>query len=284
MFWDNIIKFVIIVLVVILFSAIFIPLYKNVEHFVDAQEPDLADQYSAALKPITNRLCPIIIGVQTVIAKNANTTSNTNPTMGEAKRAAQDAKKGDATPIGQPPPSPQEMERAFERMLLEAEHLLISCPLPTDLTMLPPTTAQDLGATLVYIYGKTASLNKQIQSSLNGDLATGSSSNNDDPLANMNNVQKQAARAAYSTNHAQYLINKEPRTVALTPTELTALLTQRLATLNELKAQVDEKGNNYVDAYITSIEREYAQLQKGQNGEFKPGPDIMSTPSISSLS
>jgi hypothetical protein len=100
----------------------------------------------------------------------------------------------------------------------------------------------------------------------------------------MNSLQRNAAQATYATNHAQYLTNKAPRTVALTPTELSSLLTQRLTTLNLLKAQVDEKGNNYVDAYMTSIEREYAQLQKGEAGEFKPGPDIMASPSISSLS
>ena len=278
MFWDNIIKFVIIVLVVILFSAIFIPLYKNVERFVDAQQPDLSAQYSTALKPITTKLCPIIIGVQTIIAKNANTTVNTNPTMGDAKRAAQDAKTGDSKPIGQPPPSPQDMEKAFQRMLLEAQHLLISCPIPNDLSMLPPTTAEDLGATLVYIYGKLISLNKQIQGSLNGNLETGSSSNNDDPLANMNDLQRQAATANYNRILTQYNTNNNPRTIALTPIEISDLFTQRLNTLNLLKKQVDEKGNNYVDAYLASIEREYTQLQKAQGGNLTPGPDIMKSP------
>jgi hypothetical protein len=288
MFWDNIIKFVVIVLVVILFSAIFIPLYKNIERFVDAQEtqdPDaLLTQYSAALKPITDRLCPLIIGIETVIVKNANTTANTNPTMGDAKRAAQDAKNGDAKPLPQPPPSAQDMEKAFQRMLLEAQHLLISCPIPTNLTILPPTTAEDLGATLVYIYGKTAALNKQIQSSLNGDLSTGSSSNNEDPLANMNLLQRETAITNYNSIVAQYNENNNPRTVALTPTELSALLEQRISTLNLLKAQVDPNGNNYVDAYLASIEREYAQLQKAEGGELKPGPDIMSSPSITATS
>lgn len=284
MFWDNIIKFVIIVLVVILFSAIFIPLYKNIERFADAQEPQkskaLLIEYNTALKPIIDRLCPLIIGIETVIAKNANTTVNTNPTMGEAKRAAQDAKNGNAKPLPQPPPSAQDMEKAFQRMLLEAQHLLISCPITTDLTMLPPTTAEDLGATLVYIYGKTAALNKQIQSSLNGDLSTGSSSNNDDPLANMDMIQRQVVMSNYNKILTQYNKNNNPRTVALTPTELSALLTQRISTLNELKARVDPNGNNYVDAYLASIEREYAQLQKAEGGELKPGPDIMSSPSI----
>jgi len=282
MFWDNIIKFIIIVLVIILFSAIFIPLYKNIERFVDTQQPQdsaaLLIQYSNNLTPITKRLCPVIIGIQTVIAKNANTRVNDNPTMGDAKRAAEDAKSGNATAVSQKAPSAQDIAKAFERMLLEAQHLLISCPITTDLTMLPPTTAQDLGATLVYIYNKLVSLNKQIQGSLNGNLETGSSSNNDDPLANMNSLERNAAIQNYNRIITQYNTNNTPRTVVLTPIEVNSLLTQRINTLKLLKEQVDERGNNYVEAYLVSIEREYTQLQKSQSGELKPGPDIMKMP------
>jgi hypothetical protein len=281
MFWDNIIKFVVIVLVVILFSAIFIPLYKNIERFAaetpppPPPEPDpypLMAQYDAELKPIINRLCPIVIGIKTVIAKNANTPANTNPSMSDAKKAAQDAKNGNIKPPPQPPPSAQDMERSFQRMLLEAQYLLISCPMPTDISMLPPTTADDLGNTLKYIYGKTSALNKQIQGSLNGNLETGSSSNDDDPLANMLPLQRQAAMSNYYKIDTQYNTNNIPRKVALTKRELFNLFIQRITTLSQLKARMD------INGYLTAIEKEYAELQKAESGELKPGPELMKSP------
>jgi flagellin-specific chaperone FliS len=274
MFWNNVIKIIIVGAVLALFCTIFFHLYRKVEGFVGTQQEqaDLFSRLETTIKPITDRLCPIFIGVQTTIAKNAMTTANTNPTEGEASRAAKDAAAGKATPMNSPQPSPEDMQKAFRRMLLEAQHLLISCPLPADVTTLPPTIATDLTNTLIYLNTKITNINTQLNSSLDGNLATTNPNDVDDLYSTMSLAQKQN----YTSILAQYSSNITPRTVQLTEVELDALLQQRISTLTTVKNQVDVSGNNYVQGYLASIERGYKDLQKTQSGNLKPGPNVMS--------
>lgn len=272
MFWDNITKILAVCSVLAIFCAIFFFLYRKIEGFVDAtaEPPTLYKQVEDTIKPITDRLCPIFIGLQTTIAKNAITTVNTNPTEGEAKRASEDAAAGKATPLNEPVPTAQDMQRALERMLLEAQTLLISCPTTNDMTRLPPTIATDIASTLIYLNKKITDMNTQLDSTLNGNLETTNENDADDLYGSMSPAQ----RANYASILAQYGSNIAPRTVALTSTEIDALLEQRLTTLAILKNQVDPSGNNYVDAYLASMKSGYEKLEKAKNGSVKPGPGM----------
>jgi hypothetical protein len=274
MFWDNVIKIIIVGAVLILFCTIFFHLYRKVEGFIDTtqQQSDLSSRLEATIKPITDQLCPIFIGVQTIIAKNAMTTANTNPTEGEAARVAKDAAAGKAKPMNQPTPSPRDMQDAYNRMLLEAQKLLISCPLTQDMTKLPPTIATDLTNTLTYLNTKITTMNTQLNDSLNGNLSTTNPNDVDDLYSTMSLAQKQN----YAAILQQYTTNQTPSQVELLPAERDALLQQRLTTLRTLADQVDVSGNNYVQAYLTSIQKGYSDLQKTESGNVKPGPNIMS--------
>jgi hypothetical protein len=273
MFWKNVLKIFVTGLVLALFCTIFFNLYRQVEGFVDTQqESELSAQVEGVIVPITDKLCPILIGVQTVIAKNASTTANTNPTQGEAERAAKDAASGKATPINTSKPSPEEMEKAYNRMLLEAQKLLISCPLSSDMTRLPPTIANDIGATLIYLNTKIINMNEQLKSRLDGNMTTTDPKDVDDLYSTMTRPQQQN----YTAILAQHRSNAAPSQVQLLPAERDALLQQRLTTLNTLANQVDVSGNNYVQGYLASIQTAYQQLQKAQSGEVIPGPNIMS--------
>ena len=274
MFWDNVIKIIIVGAVLALFCTFFFNLYRKVEGFIDTQQqqPDLASRVEATIKPITDKLCPILIGVQTTIAKNAMTITNTNPTQGDATRAAQDAAAGHATPMNQPTPSPQDMQTAYNRMLLESQKLLISCPVAQDMTKLPPTIATDLANTLIYLNTKITSMNTQLKSTLNGNLSTTNPNDVDDLYSTMSLAQQQN----YAAILQQYNTNLIPSQVELLPAERDALLQQRLTTLTTLANQVDVSGNNYVQGYLTSIQASYSDLQKAQSGNVKPGPNVMS--------
>ena len=273
MFWKNVLKIVVTFLILALFCTIFCNLYRQVEDFVDVQqESELSAQVEAVIIPITDKLCPILIGVQTVIAKNASTIANTNPTEGEAARAAQDAAAGKATPLNTSKPSPEEMEKAYNRMLLEAQKLLISCPLSSDMTRLPPTIADDIGATLIYLNTKITNINAQLNARLDGNMTTTDPKDVDDLYSTMSRPQQQN----YTAILAQHRSNNVPSQVQLLPAERDALLQQRLSTLNSLANQVDVSGNNYVQGYLASIQTAYQSLQKAQSGSIKPGPNIMS--------
>ena len=265
-------------LVLALFCTIFFILYRRVEGFVDAQEQlDSAAQVQAVIVPITDKLCPILIGVQTSIAKNAMVVANTNPTQGEATRAAQDAAAGKATPLNTGKPSQQQMQDAYNRLLLEAEHLLISCPLPSDMTALPPTIADDIGKTLVFLNTKITRMNTQLNSSLNGNLVTTDPKDVDDLYSSMTRTQQQN----YTSILAQHTSNQTPSQVELLPAERDALLQQRLSTLTALVNQVDASGNNYVNGYLASMQTGYQTLQNTQSGNIKPSPGVMSNAPIS---
>ena len=260
-------------LVLSFFCTIFFIFYRKVEGFVDAQQQsDYAEQVQAVITPITDKLCPILIGVQTSIAKNAMVVANTNPTQGEATRAAQDAAAGKATPINMSKPSPEEMQKAYNRLLLEAQHLLISCPLTSDMTTLPPTIADDLGNTLIFLNTKITRMNKQLDSSLNGNLVTTDKNDADDLYSSMTKTQQQN----YTSILAQHNSNQTPSQVQLLPAERDALLQQRLSTLTTLANQVDASGNNYVKAYLASMQTGYQTLQNTQSGNIVPGPGVMS--------
>jgi hypothetical protein len=274
MFWDNTLKIIVVGLVLAFFCTIFFHLYRKVEFFVGTQDQqaDLASRLEATIVPITGQLCPILIGVQTIIAKNAMTTANTNPTEGEAERAAKDAAAGKAKPVNQNKPSQKDMENAYNRMLLEAQTLLISCPLKQDMTTLPPTIATDLANTLVYLNTKIINMNTQLSSTLNGNLSTTNPNDVDDLYSTMSRSQQQK----YTTILQQHNTNQTPSQVELLPAERDALLQQRLSTLKSLVDQVDISGNNYVKGYLESIQKNYNDLQKTESGNVKPGPDIMS--------
>jgi hypothetical protein len=75
----------------------------------------------------------------------------------------------------------------------------------------------------------------------------------------------------------QHITNQTPSQVELLPAERDALLQQRLSSLTTLANQVDVSGNNYVNGYLSSIQKSYSDLQKAQSGNIKPGPNIMSS-------
>jgi hypothetical protein len=278
MFWKNVFKMFITGLIFAFFCTTFFILYRKVEGFVDIQEQsDSAAQVQAVIIPITDKLCPILIGIQTSIAKNAMVVANSNPTQGEATRAAQDAAAGKATPLNTAKPSQQQMQDAYNRLLLEAQHLLISCPLPSDMTTLPPTIAADLGATLVFLNTKITNMNKQLDSSLNGNLVTTDPKDVDDLYSSMTKTQQQN----YKSILAQHTSNQTPSQVQLLPAERDALLQQRLSTLTSLANQVDASGNNYVQGYLTSMQSGYQTLQNTQTGNILPGPGITSNVPLS---
>jgi hypothetical protein len=116
-------------------------------------------------------------------------------------------------------------------------------------------------------------MNTQLNSSLDGNLATNSPNDADDLYSTMSLAQQQN----YASILAQYSSNITPRTVQLTEVELDALLQQRLSTLTAVKNQVDISGNNYVQGYLASIQKGYSDLQKAQSGNVKPGPNVMSS-------
>jgi hypothetical protein len=274
MFWDNTLKIIVVGLVLAFFCTIFFHLYRKVEDFVGTQEEQssLTARLEASIIPITSKLCPIFIGVQTTIAKNAMVIANTNPTQGEAERAAKDAVAGKATPVNQAKPTQKDMENAYNRMLLEAQTLLISCPLTQDMSKLPPTIATDLANTLTYLNTKITNMNTQLKSTLDGNLSTTNPNDVDDLYSSMSISQQQN----YIAILQQHNTNQTPSQVELLPAERDALLQQRLTAITTLANQVDVSGNNYVQGYLASIQKAYQDLQKTESGNVKPGPNIMS--------
>ena len=263
MFSKNILKIFIVVLTLFLFCTIFFTFYRKVEAFLDIQQQTSnQDKVSQVLVPITNRLCPLLAAIQKTIAKNSKTASNVNstPTQADAKRAYEDTKVNTQTPV-QPVLNQQDLNSAFSRMLQESQHLLISCPPPTDMTMLPSTIADDIYASLVYATTKLAKINKQYTTANSGDLATGQSENEDDPYAGLSPANRIAAEQNYANIMATHTANQVPSVVRMSFDEMEALLSQRLSVLNSLVSRKNANGDNEIESLLSSGEKEVSNLK-----------------------
>lgn len=275
----NVFSIFIVVLTLTTFSWFFIHLYRKVEGFVGEQPTSEKEkELRTLLEPITKRLCELQQGLIETLAKNNKTPPiNENPTLAEGKRAAEDAKINESEKVSSNEPKLTQTDKnnAFNRLIAEAQHLLVKCPLPDDLTMLPASFADDLAATGVFLYNKFYYLNQRLQEAMQGGDTTGedNSDSSDDPFAGLDSITRQQRQTIYQQLLQQMAANEQLNTVNLTPTEKDALLTQRIADVKSLLEKKNANGELYVEAYLAGAESNYAQLKKAKNGqvEYKGG-------------
>jgi hypothetical protein len=263
MFSKNVLKIFIVIFTLFLFCTIFFTFYRKVEAFLDIQQQTSnQDKVSQVLVPITNRLCPLLAEIQKTIAKNLKVSSNVNstPTQADSKRAYEDTKINTMNPV-QPVLNQEDLNSAFSRMLKESQHLLISCPPPTDMTMLPSTIADDIYASLVYATNKLVKINKQYSAASSGELATGQSENEDDPYAGLSPANRIAAEQKYANIMTTYKANQVPSVVRMSLDEREALLNQRLSVLNSLVSRKNANGDNELESLLSSGEKEVSKLK-----------------------
>jgi hypothetical protein len=263
MFSKNVLKIFIVIFTLFLFCTIFFTFYRKVEAFLDVQQQTSnQDKVSQVLVPITNRLCPLLTSIQKTIAKNSKTASNVNstPTQADSKRAYEDTKVNTMNPP-EPVLNQEDLNSAFSRMLKESQHLLISCPPPTDMTLLPSTIADDIYASLVYATNKLVKINKQYAAASSGELVTGQSENEDDPYTGLSPANRIAAEQKYANIMATHTANQLPPTVSMSLDETEALLNQRLSVLNSLLSRKNSNGDNELESLLSSGEKELSKLK-----------------------
>jgi hypothetical protein len=263
MFSKNVLKIFIVIFTLFLFCTIFFTFYRKVEAFLDVQQQTSNQvKVSQVLVPITNRLCPLLTTIQKTIAKNSKTASNVNstPTQADSKRAYEDTKVNTMNPP-EPVLNQEDLNSAFSRMLKESQHLLISCPPPTDMTMLPSTIADDIYASLVYATNKLVKINKQYAAASSGELVTGQSENEDDPYTGLSPANRIAAEQKYANIMATHTANQLPPTVRMSLDETEALLNQRLSVLNSLVSRKNANGDNELESLLSSGEKEVLKLK-----------------------